>query len=338
MLPPASGGKIRLYNIFKNLSKTMKIKIFNLVDYSCRASANKISENFVEYNIPVSRIHNRKLKMHEKLCNEYLYDIALCFLSGLSPHYSELLERHCDESKIIVCVKPYLFDVARRLPKKYLVYDAFDVVYDLKKQALDGVKHAGPLLKELFRCERGACQEAEHVIAASDEDREMFSRMYGIDKHKIIVVPNGTDCNKIRFTQVAEKESIKRKLGVDGRNICLFIGNWHKPNLEALLYILDLAETNTNVTFFILGRVCDYYEEKIGKKLPGNVLFFNLVDDFQKEMLAKASDFAINPIFSGGGTNLKMFEYMAAGLPVITTRFGMRGIDKRKADVYLINN
>ena len=63
---------------------------------------------------------------------------------------------------------------------------------------------------------------------------------------------------------------------------------------------------------------------------------FGVVDDFQKELLTKTSDYAINPMFSGAGTNLKILEYFAAGLPVITTEFGTRGLDNTKVDIYLI--
>ena len=44
---------------------------------------------------------------------------------------------------------------------------------------------------------------------------------------------------------------------------------------------------------------------------------------------------ALNPVRSGSGTNLKMHEYMAAGLPVVTTPFGARGICEN-ADSYFV--
>jgi len=39
-----------------------------------------------------------------------------------------------------------------------------------------------------------------------------------------------------------------------------------------------------------------------------------------------AADAAVNPIVSGAGTNLKMCEFIAARLPILSTRFGMRGL------------
>jgi glycosyltransferase involved in cell wall biosynthesis len=40
-----------------------------------------------------------------------------------------------------------------------------------------------------------------------------------------------------------------------------------------------------------------------------------------------AADLALNPMISGSGSNLKLFEYLAAGLPVVSTSFGVRGVD-----------
>jgi len=38
-----------------------------------------------------------------------------------------------------------------------------------------------------------------------------------------------------------------------------------------------------------------------------------------------AADAAINPLQGGAGTNVKMGEFIAARLPILTTRFGARG-------------
>jgi glycosyltransferase involved in cell wall biosynthesis len=57
---------------------------------------------------------------------------------------------------------------------------------------------------------------------------------------------------------------------------------------------------------------------------------FGILEEDEKWELYKVVDYAINPMFSGAGTNVKMFEYMAAGLPIISTPFGVRGINSAK--------
>jgi len=51
-----------------------------------------------------------------------------------------------------------------------------------------------------------------------------------------------------------------------------------------------------------------------------------VVDDSTKNILLSIADVALNPMLSGSGTNLKMLEYFAAGIPVVSTEFGVRGL------------
>ncbi len=67
-----------------------------------------------------------------------------------------------------------------------------------------------------------------------------------------------------------------------------------------------------------------------------NIIFLSDLDNGEKKLLLKAADIAINPVFHGSGTNLKMFEYMAAGLPIVTTKFGARGIDGENMRHYIV--
>ena len=40
-----------------------------------------------------------------------------------------------------------------------------------------------------------------------------------------------------------------------------------------------------------------------------------------------AADVAVNPVATGSGSNVKLSEYLAAGLPVVTTPLGLRGYE-----------
>jgi glycosyltransferase involved in cell wall biosynthesis len=43
--------------------------------------------------------------------------------------------------------------------------------------------------------------------------------------------------------------------------------------------------------------------------------------------LLAAADVAVNPVESGSGSNVKLAEYLAAGVPVVTTPVGLRGYE-----------
>jgi len=80
-----------------------------------------------------------------------------------------------------------------------------------------------------------------------------------------------------------------------------------------------------NKKFLIVGSVKDYYLQQ-KRTFPDNVLAFGSVDEFEKFELYKLADLALNPMFSGSGTNLKILDYMSAGIPVISTPTGARGV------------
>jgi glycosyltransferase involved in cell wall biosynthesis len=61
--------------------------------------------------------------------------------------------------------------------------------------------------------------------------------------------------------------------------------------------------------------------------LPPNVVARGRIDDLELRALLSVADVALNPMRTGGGTNLKLVEYLAAGAPVLTTELGTRGVD-----------
>ena len=102
----------------------------------------------------------------------------------------------------------------------------------------------------------------------------------------------------------------------------LFIGSDYPPNIEAGEFIINkLAYQCPDINFLIIGTV--------GNRLTSskeNVKIVGRVTDEEKRNLLWAADIAINPMFQGSGTNIKMFDYLAAGLPTISTPIGARGI------------
>lgn len=99
----------------------------------------------------------------------------------------------------------------------------------------------------------------------------------------------------------------------------MFVGSDHYPNREAVKFIKKFAEDNKDLLFLVVGEV--------GRNLQSNhnIIFTGPVKNLMPYL--KASDIAINPLLSGSGTNLKMLEYLASGLPTITTEIGNRGFN-----------
>lgn len=94
--------------------------------------------------------------------------------------------------------------------------------------------------------------------------------------------------------------------------------------------VLSLAWTGSTISSIQLDLSRGTAEDL----LPENVRLLGVVSDDVLERVLQASDVAINPVELGSGTNLKMLQFMAAGLPILSTPAGTRGI--KKADSFCI--
>ena len=133
--------------------------------------------------------------------------------------------------------------------------------------------------------------------------------------------------NSIIPPNSSQKKHAQASLQLSG-NSAIFLGTPYKPNIEAVEFICSkLAPTLPDVTFTIVGGVGNVSEFSSLSRSPENVRFrWCLLPREEKLQYLWAAGIAINPMLSGSGTNIKMFDYMAAGLPIISTPTGARGI------------
>jgi glycosyltransferase involved in cell wall biosynthesis len=169
--------------------------------------------------------------------------------------------------------------------------------------------------------EQFALEYADIIFAMSCEERDRLVEVYSVDRAKVDIIPNGVDTSRHYPADSGERENAKRTLKFSGKKVVLFAGSAHPPNYEAIKEIIKIAGRvkKRDVIFLVAGSAGTRFKDR------GNVLFTGPVDDIS--VYFKAADIAINPMMSGSGTNLKMLEYLASGLPVVTTKIGVRGID-----------
>lgn len=179
------------------------------------------------------------------------------------------------------------------------------------------------MLQAIRQVEQQCCDDSELIFTCAQQDSQELCEIYGIADHKITEVANGVDPQAIRYIPLAERRAAQARLGVMANPIAMFLGSWHGPNLEAVEHILVLAKQLPQVQFLIVGSVGMAFQDK---PHPSNVGFLGVVDEATKAIVLEIADIALNPITYGSGTNLKMLEYFAAGIPVISTSFGVRGL------------
>lgn len=177
----------------------------------------------------------------------------------------------------------------------------------------------------IFNLEETVLENVDKIFVTSDIDAKKFRTIYGVDKRKIYVIPNGVDTKNITPPSENVKENLKLKLNLKNKRVILFIGGYYKPNIDAVWEILKISKHfDESYVFLIVGTVKDYFKRIFNSNTYKNIRFEGYVKDLKPYL--QAADIAINPIQSGSGTNIKMLDYLAAGLPIISTPFGARGL------------
>lgn len=322
VFPKQHGGQLRIYNLYYNLRDEFDITVISFNDKGQYHKYDK--DGFVEISVPKTQKHQDQEWQIEREVGIPITDIAMEKLSTHTPEYHQIANKHLEDGDILIASHPYLFHLLEPyIGIKKVIYDAHNVEYILKRSMLPDGKMTRSLLNDLFKLEERAVSLSDHILACSSEDIMKFKELFkDLDENKFLLVPNGVDLASNRYNSPEEKKIKKEKLGLVNEKIIVFIGSWHKPNLEAVEQILKLAPSLPDYHFIVMGGQCEAFKDITP---PSNLAFAGIVSEEMKSLIYSVADIAINPMVNGSGTNLKIAEYMANGVPVISTEVGARG-------------
>ena len=327
--PAVGGGRLRLLGLYHALGEDLQARYVGTYDWPGeKYRQHHLTPSLEEIDVPLSAAHHEAAKeLAQKAGGKIVIDVAFPRLCHLSPEYIAKAREAIDWADIVIFSHPWVFPLVKDFlkPSQLVVYDSHNVEGFLRAQLLDerNIVEA-QLLKEVVETEYSLGQRANLILACSQDDLELFLRIYQWPTEKVRIIPNGVMASKILPPLMSERKKFKEKVGLEiDRIAAIFIGSGYQPNVQAAVFILrEIAPRVPNCIFVIAGGVGGIINELI----PSNVRVTGHIDDQQKLDWLQACDFALNPMFSGSGTNIKMFDFMAAGLPVVSTAIGARGI------------
>jgi len=335
--PPVGGGRIRLLGLYHGLG--IPTTYVGTYDWPGEKIRNiKHSETLTEIDIPLSEAHFKMADEWEKKAGgKNVIDLAFHQMVHLSPDYLNTVKIEAQKADVIVFSHPWLYPAIRdglRNTGKTVIYDSHNVESYLRYSLLGEEGFCKDLIEEVIRVEMQLCQEAKIVFACSQEDRILFTNLYGIPLSKIKIVPNGVFINNIKPYDKELKLEIRSKLKLPSNiPLAIFMGSSYGPNIEAATFIVnELSAKAPDVHFIIGGGVGDSLK---GQLIPDNCTVTGMISEKDKLDWFGVSDIAVNPMFSGSGTNIKMFDFMAAGLAIISTDIGARGIPQPGKQAYI---
>jgi glycosyltransferase involved in cell wall biosynthesis len=330
--PAVHGGQLRLNRLLRGLATRFDVELLALSLDRDRG----ITEPFPGIRqsvIPMSEEHQHLDRTLAAAAPIPIGDIAAALFVQHSSEFLDAVRQAGRGAVGVVLEHPYLLPaLVRSHPTLPFVYDSQNAETEMKSQMLDGYRGAEDLVAVVRTVEREAVRRAELVVVCSTEDQRRLELLGGPTLARWAVVPNGADVFGTPFVE-GEQRRVNREHWLAAyttaqpdaqvRHLALFVGSYHPPNLQAATFLANLAPSLPQVCFILAGNLGLYFD---GWRLPDNVLVTGQVSTPYLRQLLGAVDVALNPITTGGGTNLKLIEYFAAGAPVISTSLGTRGM------------
>lgn len=330
--PPADGGKVRVFNLIRELSQRNEVTL--LCFYAGEGELSDLKE--LERYCRVEPVERRELVGLGSLFFNMRHVLSPYPIISLAYRSKRMHERlnALLASGFFDVVQIELTEMARYLP------EAFPGVKALTEQDLSFVTQyrrarnaSGIVWKAFFYIqwlksrwlERRVSGRFDLRILMSESDAKTLRKLCPGDR--FLVTPNGA--NPLSPEEaLAPFEPGKRLLYIGST------GHW--PNRDGLLYFHE-------VIFPILKEICPGVKLDVAGSDPVGALKPLESDPdirlhgFVKEtgpMLKTA--ISIVPLRVGSGTRLKILEAMAAGSPVVSTSIGCEGIEARNNENILI--
>jgi glycosyltransferase involved in cell wall biosynthesis len=325
--PLTQGGKIRVFNIIKYLSRTHKVTLACLSDAA--VSDYGPLKEYCEEVIVVVRRPNVVNDFFSFLFSSKPYNFVVNSSRSMRNELQGVLERKSFELIQIEFSTMWQYaDIFKGIP---VVLDAHNIEADIIRQVREFYKN--PLRKLLYSLEEKKLRKKEEqawkdcsiCYTVSEHERTVIAASLG-QSNKVVAIPNGVDLERFAFSP---------KAGMDNR-LLLLGGMRYQPNLDSALYLLndimpEIQARIPGVKIDIAGRELWRIKDHAAY---GGVEFHEDVSDVLP--FFRQSDVLLVPLRYGAGTRIKILEAMAAGLPVVTTPKGCEGIEVRHGEHLMI--
>ena len=323
--PPASGGQIRTLNLLKNLSKNHEITL-------------------------VALYKNEKEKQFAEHLKPFCKDIFVCKRAENPWQLSNVLKSVFSFLPFLI-VRNYSYE-AQNVVHRLLSRESFDVIHAetfyimphipktdvpilLVEQTIEFkvyqhfVSNLNSILKYLLYIdilklkfwEVFYWKKATQVATVSYDDKAIIDQHIG--QQSTEVIPNGAGDEM--FVKTLPRKNLQKP-------ILLFVGNFSwLQNTEAAEYLIEkilpeLVKKIPNITLRIAGQ---HIREKSKIPVSPNIEVLDLAPDDNESIISayKNSTLFVAPIFGPGGTRLKILAAMASGLPIVSSKTGVDGLN-----------
>jgi len=232
---------------------------------------------------------------------------------------------------VVIASSPHPFVAlnGRRFARKYKAKFVFEVrdLWPLSVQELGGYSPRHPFIRVMARAERFAYEHCDVTVSLCPGAKE-YMVAHGLDAKKFVHIPNGFDPEAARrnVDELPELHAtVIGNLQEQGKRIVLYGGNHGIANaLEHVVAAAELLKDESRIHFLLVGQGPEKaaLQESVRRAELKNITFLPPVTRSQMPALTREADLGYiglqkKDLFKYGVSPNKLFEYMAAGLPII---------------------
>jgi glycosyltransferase involved in cell wall biosynthesis len=325
LLPVDTGGKIRSYNLLRQLAAHHQLVLLSYYGGTHDAAyEDEIRQHFPGAEPVHDGSSESGLSLYMDYARRLLSPVPYAVAKFSSRRIRHTVQALLDERRFDVAVCDFLsasgnFPWRLETPSVLFQHNVESILW--RRQAA----HEPNLLKriaftmeasKMSRYERDAVRRFHRVIAVSDHDRTAMAEM--TDPVRVSVVPTGVDVEGYRGASKASAD----------RPIVMFLGSmdW-EANIDAANYFCrdiwpSVCSAVPGALLRIVGRAPHL---RVRRLASGSVDVTGTVPSVV-DYLKETAVFVV-PLRIGGGTRLKIFEAMAAEKAVVSTSIGAEGLD-----------
>jgi sugar transferase (PEP-CTERM/EpsH1 system associated) len=323
--PPFRGDKLKIYNLTRRLAK--KHNLYLVTFYEDRDELNDLKE-LQPFFKEIELVYLPKWRSVLNGIPALFSNTPLQMAYFKSAKMKRMVKFALDRYKIDVVHTQHLrmsqYTKTVDLPKILDLPDAFSLYFKRRNET------ERPIINRLIdRIEIGRLVKAEKVITKYDktlvcsaEDKGYLEKLHKTDNIDILL--NGVD---LETFDVGDGHDYSHN------KVLLFTGNMdYAPNVDGVQYFVKemwpaIAKANPHTQFIIAGQ---RPVDAVKKLASDRITVTGFIPDL-KDMYADAS-VVVAPLRFGAGTQNKVLEAMAMGVPTVCTHIGFEGLQIKRGE------